>query len=172
MSTMRAVSNTSPLFHLAFLDLLDLLDRQFDEILIPDAVAVELEPVRDHPAGRAFWEALDLGRLTVRSVQDRRRVRLLQADLDLGESEAIALAIELDLDRVLIDERDGRAAARDLGLQPIGVLGILLRAKKTGTLQISIRDAMTRLREEAGFFIHARLFQQILEEAGEARTDG
>ena len=42
--------------------------------------------------------------------------------------EAIAMAIEMNADFLLIDERDGRIAARQAGLTLTGVLGVLLRA--------------------------------------------
>jgi len=68
---------------------------------------------------------------------------------------------------VLLDEHAGRAAAHSLGLTPIGVLGVLLRAKRAGTLG-SVADAMRALRAEAGFFIAGPLYQQILQAAGES----
>jgi|SRR5258705_5406935 len=49
--------------------------------------------------------------------------------LDPGEMAAIALALELKADAVLIDETDGRQAARRHGLATIGVLGVLVRAR-------------------------------------------
>ena len=77
----------------------------------------------------------------------------------------MVLALELALSTVLIDERNGRAVARHLNLAPKGVLGILLRAKGMGSLT-SVRDAMAAL-EESHFRIHPRLFQQVIEQAGE-----
>ena len=38
--------------------------------------------------------------------------RLLTATLDPGEAEAIALALEIAADLILLDERDGRIAAK------------------------------------------------------------
>ena len=45
-------------------------------------------------------------------------------------------------------------------------LGVLLRAKRAGTLS-SVTEAMHALRAEAGFFIAEPLYQQILQAAGE-----
>ena len=87
-------------------------------------------------------------------------------ELDRGEAAAIALALERNIPRVIIDEADGRAAAKALGLHPMGILGILLRAKHEGVLP-SVNEEMQKLRHDAGFFIAESLFQRILVEAGE-----
>ena len=72
-----------------------------------------------------------------------------------------SLALELELEQILMDERDGRAKAKVLGLQPIGVLGVLLRAKQNGQID-SIETEMQSLRHQAGFFIADDLYQAIL----------
>ncbi|GAK56436.1 hypothetical protein U27_03398 [Candidatus Vecturithrix granuli] len=53
-----------------------------------------------------------------------------------------------------------------MGLRPIGILGILLRAKREGKIA-SLSREMLRLRHEAGFFIAESLFQRLRREAGE-----
>jgi predicted nucleic acid-binding protein len=65
-----------------------------------------------------------------------------------------------------MDEKEGRRAARELGLRPVGVLGILLRAKRDGEVP-SVREAMLALRAQAGFFIARELFSEVLTKAGE-----
>jgi predicted nucleic acid-binding protein len=87
-------------------------------------------------------------------------------ELDEGEASAIALALEQKYSRILMDERDGRAKAKMLGVQPVGVLGVLLRAKNQGTVT-SVKAAMQALKAEAGFFIADDLFRAIITEAGE-----
>ena len=87
-------------------------------------------------------------------------------ELDRGEAEAITLALQLGHARVLMDERDGRAKARALGLQPICVLGVLLRAKTDGQVQ-SVEPIMAALKQDAGFFIADGLYLALLQEAGE-----
>jgi predicted nucleic acid-binding protein len=81
----------------------------------------------------------------------------------------LAIIGQLDLLRqqfAEMDEHDGRVKAKALGLQPIGLLGVLLHAKRTGVLE-SVEAAMHLLRQRAGFFIAADLFNQVLREAGE-----
>ncbi len=67
---------------------------------------------------------------------------------------------------MLIDEHDGRAVAKAMGLTSVGILGVLLRAKRTGRLD-SVATAIRALQDQAGFFIAADLFASILREAGE-----
>lgn len=88
-------------------------------------------------------------------------------ELDEGETAAIALALEIDSKQILMDEREGRAKARALGLKPVGVLGVLLRAKREQQLT-SIAEVLDRLRREAGFFVADELQAEVLREAGEA----
>ena len=67
---------------------------------------------------------------------------------------------------ILMDEHDGRAKANAMGLQPVGILGILLRAKKSSQVK-SVKESMQALRQEAGFFIDDDLYQLVLDEAKE-----
>lgn len=163
---MPAVSNTSPLFNLAAIHQLHLLRRSFHEIFIPDAVREELEPVRDYPGVAAIHQAIGKGWIAIETVRNRSRVRTLEQDLGRGEAEAIALAQESGRRRILIDEREGSRIAEQAGLEPVGVLGVLLRAKREGELT-SVESAMALLRDEVGFFIHRDLFRRVLELAGE-----
>lgn len=164
---MRAVSDTSPLFNLAAIDQLHLLRRSFDEILIPEAVLDELAPVREHPGVQAIHQAITERWILVRPVGDRGRIEALKQDLGRGETEAITLALQLGLRRILIDEREGSRMAEKCGLEPLGVLGVLLRAKREGHL-VSIKEMMIALRDEVGFYIHRDLFFKVLQLSGEA----
>lgn len=164
---MLVVSNTSPLLNLAILDALDLLVQQFCTLLLPEAVFAELQIDTNLPGAAALRSAYQDGLFRVEPVTDRVRVRLLQRDLDAGEAEAIALALEKSADWLLLDERDGRRAAKALGLRVTGVLGILLRARLQGQLP-SLRRAMDDLRNQAGFRISDALYGQLLSAAGES----
>ena len=140
--------------------------QQFGEISIPPAVQAELMLGSGFPGTPLIEQAIDSGWLHVQNLERIDLAHVLQRELDGGESEAIALAVQLGVRTVLMDEHAGRAAAHSLGLTPIGVLGVLLRAKQAGALN-SVADAMRALRVEAGFFIAEPLYQQILRAAGE-----
>jgi predicted nucleic acid-binding protein len=92
---------------------------------------------------------------------------VLRRELDDGESEAIALALQLQVKSILMDEREGRSVATAMGLIPIGVIGVLVRAKQKGDVR-SVKPILNKLRDDAGFFITDSLLHNILSEIGEA----
>ena len=163
---MRVVSNTSPIWNLASIQRLDLLREQFATILIPPEVLTELRAGNSILENAAIQDAIDAGWIEVLPLKMPEIKQSLMLELDRCEAAAIALALEQRISRILIDETDGRAKAKILGLLPTGVLGVLLRAKYDGTIE-SVRDEMQKLRHDAGFFIAEPLFQHILIEAGE-----
>ncbi len=164
---MPAVSDTSPILGLAAIDRLELLHEQFGAVFIPNAVLSELKTETNFSGASVVREALENGWLEVKDVQNLPLVQALSVELDMGEAEALALATDLHLEIIVMDEHEGRARARAMGLKPVGVIGILLRAKHQGKIQ-SIGDTLQALRDEIGFYIADDFFQRILKEAGEA----
>jgi predicted nucleic acid-binding protein len=133
---------------------------------IPLAVFSELKTQTNFRGAEEVAQALRDGWIAQVEVRDVSLVKALAMDLDRGEAEAIALALQRGRTQILIDESDGRARAKAMGLKPIGVLGILLQAKKTSQIH-SVRQAMLALRQEIGFYISDELFSAILAQAGE-----
>jgi predicted nucleic acid-binding protein len=86
-------------------------------------------------------------------------LKILLPGLHRGEAEAIDLALEMKAETVVIDEQEGRPIATQAGLSVTGVLGILLRAKQTGTIS-SVRAEIGPLRAKARFFIAPPLRQR------------
>src|SRR5262249_23248954 len=150
--------DTSPIRALAHLSLLTLLQELFDEVLVPPAVDVEL---RNPPEGLPRVDVRDFEFVTIETPRDRNKVQDLLKVLDPGESEALVVALEIGVSAILIDETAGRAMAKKLGLLPIGVLGILVRAKQRGLIP-GVRSLLDRLRGELGFFISDQLHAEIL----------
>ncbi len=161
---MVVVSDASVVINLAAVGQLDLLHQLFGSVLIPQAVYDEIVV-----AGKGLPGAESVARLAwieTRSVADRSLVEGLLLELDLGEAESIALARECDCDFLLIDERRGRAAAERLGIRVIGLLGVLVQAKRV-ELITSVRPTLDSLRSSAGFWIHDELYRRILEAVDE-----
>ena len=119
------------------------------------------------PAGQAPIDLSVISFVTIRSVADRSWVDVFLQDLDLGGSEALALAIELTADLLLIDEVAGRARSKEIGLESIGVLGVLLEAKRAGLLD-SISPLLDQLQWQHRFHLSKRVRSEVLRRAGEA----
>lgn len=165
---MIAVSNTSPLTSLAAIGHFDLLRKLFEKIHIAPGVWEELNHGgRRHPGSSEVENASWVQR---HEVGDENLVVVLRRDLDRGEAETLALAIELKAEIVLLDEQEGRRAATRLGLRPLGVLGILLEAKRSSEIE-EIRPLLDALRNRAGFFLSESLYRQTLAQAGERASD-
>lgn len=161
---MIVISNTSPLTNLAAIGQFHLLHKLYKHIDIADGVWVELNAYEQSwPGSDQVANASWVKRRTVKNMQ---LVNSLHRDLDRGEAESIALALELSADLILLDERDGRHAARHLGLRVVGVLGILLEAKQTGLIE-TVRPHMDALRQTAGFYLKEGVCRAFLELARE-----
>lgn len=162
---MRVVSDTSPLCNLAIIDRLELLRRRYEIVFIPSAVADELSRW-GHPSGtERLRNALIAQWLIVEHLKQPGPAQP-PLMLDRGETEAILLAAELKAEVLLMDEKRGRAAARQRGLVVAGVLGELIHAKLAGWIP-SVGVEVHRLRTDAGFFVDAGVERFILSQVGE-----
>ena len=161
---MIVVSNSTPLIGLASIDRFELLRQLFGEIQIAPAVYAETVS-RGREQGGAKRQVATAAWIKTVAVQDRLAVEVLLDELDLGEAETIVLAHEVKADWVLMDEKKGRRKLNQLGLEKIGTLGILLKAKQAGLLG-PIRPDVERLSQQ-GFSISASVIDAILTAADE-----
>jgi predicted nucleic acid-binding protein len=161
------VSDTSPITNLAAISQLDLLQKLYTGIIIPTAVYNEMVKVNKVVPGAIEVQTLPWIKKQV--VVDSQRVIFIQENaenIDLGEAEAIILALELKADLLLMDERRGRIVASSYGLQIIGLLGVLLQAKRKNLIP-SVKILMDQLIEQADFRVSNQLYTTILQSAGE-----
>ncbi|MBL0702302.1 MAG: DUF3368 domain-containing protein [Desulfosarcina sp.] len=128
---MIVISDSSPLISLAIIEKLDMLEKLYEDIYVP--IAVSEEVVRaDKPFARKLKLFLN-GR--TKSVKNKMAVEILSGDIGAGEAEAIVLALEQQPAVVLIDDLKARRFAKMNGLNVIGTMGILLKAKKAGMIK-------------------------------------
>jgi predicted nucleic acid-binding protein len=153
---MIVVSDTSPITALISIRHIELLRDLFTEVLVPEAVRAEL--LRGH-SSLPDW-------LQTHRVSDLTIVTRLAATVDIGEAEAIALAKEIKADRLLIDERKGRQLAKAEGVDVIGLVGVVLLAKRKGLVR-SGREIIERLIQEAGVYLEPELVNSALKQIGE-----
>lgn len=161
---MIVVSNTTPFIGLASIQRFDLLQQLFGEVYIPQAVYDEAV-VAGREEGGAKREVSRATWIKVMSVHDRLAVEVLLDELDLGEAEAIILASELNADWVLIDERKARRKLAQLGINKIGTLGILLKAKQEGLLE-AVQPEIEKLNQQS-FRMSQSVIDAVLKQANE-----
>lgn len=158
---MIVVSDTSPLTNLFQIGRLQLVHELFDDVVIPGAVAAEIEFLEHN---REILTQNPWIRLV--EVKDRTLLRDLTENIDSGEAEAIVLAIQLNADAILIDETLGRSEAIRLGLDVTGAVGVLIRAKRKGLIA-EVKPEIDRLTGEAGFWLHPAFVAEALHSVGE-----
>lgn len=161
---MLIISDTSPIINLAAVHHLFLLPELFNEIIIPPAVFDEITIQGKGLPGSA--EVINAKWIKIVPVKNQFFLEELKQSLDPGEAEAIAIGIELNAEYLLIDEVLGRKIAQEHHLKPLGILGILLRAKNKNLISL-VKPVMDELKEKANFFIQANLYNYILELANE-----
>jgi len=158
------VSNTSPIVNLATVGHLDLLQQLYGEITIPESVYHEIVIVGSGKAGSR--EVQNATWIKARKAANQKDVTLLEIELDRGEAESIALAAELKADLVLLDERRARRIASRLGLRYVGLVGILIEAKRRSKLP-AVKPVLDALITQAGFWVSTDLYARVVEAAGE-----
>jgi uncharacterized protein len=153
---MLVVSDTSSVTALLQIGRAGLLTLLFDRVLI--APAVERELLRFHSTLPEY--------LGIQAIQDRRSAEALSQELDRGEAEAIVLAEECHAEYLLMDEKLGRSIAEARGLRVVGLLGVLLMAKRAGHIT-TLADLIAELESQAGFFVSDAVKRIVLAAANE-----
>jgi len=165
---MNVVSNTGPIIALAKLDRLDILVSLFSTVLIPPMVYREL-------VGRIGeeWSAIEKGLQTFIEITEvpevpRETVVALMA-IDEGERQAISLAISVGPDTLLLlDDKAGRTAAKQLGVHVTGIVGLLLLAKERRLIP-SVTEYLEALRLY-GYWLSDEIIAVAIYMAGEDKV--
>lgn len=157
---MLVVADSSALLALATCQRLDLLERLFTEVKVPQAVLEEVVI-----EGKAQSETLREF-LAARVVSVHRAACTISAgDLGRGELEAMALYKQLRADFLLVDDKRARNVARENHIEVIGTLGTLLLAKRRGMVE-ALAPLVERM-VASGIRISERLIRDTLSLAGE-----
>ena len=113
---MIVIADASPIIALYEIGRLNLLRDVYQIVAITEIVAMEVEI--DLPD----WIVID-------DKYDRALFQSIRLGLDDGEASAIALAFKHEDPTLVIDERRGRRIAKEFGIEVIGLLGVITRAK-------------------------------------------
>jgi hypothetical protein len=159
---LTVVADSSPLIFLGKIDRLDLVPALFTgSVLVPAAVRDE---VLARPIAPAEERALaaHLERCEVVAGKGGRR---FAAALSRADSDVLALALRREAEALLADDRVLRAVSRLEGVPPVGTLGVLLRARRSGLLPAAeVRVLVDRLVLRHGFRLGIEVYVAVLEE--------
>jgi predicted nucleic acid-binding protein len=156
------VVNASPLVLLAKCAQLHLLQRLCRELVVPAAVAVEIEagPTNDpallwiHGDGAGF-----------KGSASSLDPRVTAWDLGAGETAVLSWACQHPNFTAIVDDRAARKCAEGLGIPVRGTVGILLLAKRNGLLA-EVKPTLLRL-SQAGLYLDPPLIARALQFVGE-----
>lgn len=157
------VSDASPLIALAKLECLELLLALFSEVHIPHSVYLEATCAR-HRRDAQLIDDFVQQNVVVHNDQTTDDYKRFRSMLDEGESQALRLAAQLQC-AILIDERLGRAVAKQQSIPVVGVMGVLLEAKTRGKID-ALRPLIEQLLDN-GYRLSERVIEIVLKRAGE-----
>lgn len=157
---MRACVDAGPVIHLE-----EIQRREpwglFDELLLPEPVAEEVLRDPEGP-GAALVEKPSFDRVPVDGrLSDVAGMLAMRHEVSFADGTVLAVALRDEIGLVLTDDLDLRDAAQVEGLQPVGSIGLLLRAAKEGLLDESLaREALTALGEDSSLFLTPGLVEK------------
>lgn len=146
------ISDTSCLIAFDRINRLEILHQTFPVIITTKEVFFEF--------GKSFpaW-------IKIMEVKNQNQKEKLEKIIDKGEASAIALALETNHSVLIIDEKKGRRLAKELGIEIIGSLKVLLIAKQKGII-VSVKEIIQEL-EQANFRFSKTIVNELLNLAKE-----
>jgi predicted nucleic acid-binding protein len=139
------------------------LPELFSTVFLPESVKQEVLPGTAARGEDAIAHALEAGWL---KVWPEPIAPLLDIDLDRGETDCINLGLSHAGEVLLImDERAGRAVAKEKELRVIGTAAIIGLAKKQGL--IASARAVFEVLHRSDFRIAAAVINQVLASVNE-----
>ena len=142
MTARVVVSDTTCLHYLFLIGEIDLLEKLYGSIDVPESMIAELSAQAAPPSLRSWITSLPSW---VHAVKDMLPAALLFPSLGIGERQAIARAARKPGSILLTDDLKARSAAESLGIQVVPTIRILSTASAWAL--VDFEDALVRLRD-------------------------
>ncbi len=158
----KVICNASPLIALSSISQLELLEKIFKKVIIPEAVYKEVVE-----EGKGKTGAKEVGKyvgkwIELKKVKNSNEVNILRSILDYGEAEVIILGQEIKADLLVLGNKEPRLFAKHLGFKIIGTVGILILAHEKGFLENPIKEILKI--KEKGFYISDKLIKEVIKQ--------
>ena len=158
---MKAISDSTPLIHLAKIGKINCLKKIFEKIIIAKEVYHEVIE-RGEELGKGEIEIIKKLIEEKFIIVKESKEKIEFPNLHAGEQTSLALCRELQIKNLLIDEKDGFNVAVMLNLIPIRTTSILiiLVDKKI----IDFKEYKLSLKElsQSGYFLDAATYDKLL----------
>ena len=161
---MIIVSDTSVVSNFFLINSLHILQKTYKNLIIPQKVYFELKDLALF--GHDITWLDDKSWIEVKTVSNPNLITPLLSEMDEGEAEAIILSQEIQVDYLLIDDLKGRQYAQRIGLQIVGSVGTLIKAKSLGYIS-NIKSYLDQLIFTAKAYISLTLYNEVLKLANE-----
>lgn len=149
-----SVLDTTVLSNFAYIDQLWVVSGLDDICTVPFVREELRDGVDDHPYLQSALGSLS-DEVPVAAISDTvaNRQTIVSSHLDPGEAQAFALADAHD-GRLLTDDGDARAFAKEQGVTVIGSVGVLLAAIDAGKIDESTADEwLSTWIDEIGYYV-------------------
>jgi predicted nucleic acid-binding protein len=141
------ISDTSCLIILHNIGELDLLQKVYKKVITTSEIANEFK--KELPN----W-------IIIENAIDKKYLKLLETQIDLGEASAIALAAEKKNPLLLLDDLKARKLATKLNLKYTGTIGLINKAKQKGIIK-NVKPLINKLLK-TNFRISQNIIDEIL----------
>lgn len=148
------ISDASVLIILDKINHLELLNEVYGNVYTTPEI------VKEYGKPLPFW-------VKISKPKDSLKQKVIETQLDQGESSAIALALENQNSLIIIDDLKARKYAKKLGLACTGTLGVINKAKELGVIS-EIKPIINQL-QQTNFRISDKVIEEILNRNNEKR---
>lgn len=145
------IADTSCLIIYNKINRLEILQHTFADLIVTNEVAGEFGELPD-------W-------ITIRQLGRKSQYLKLTENLGKGEASSITLALEIEDCLLIIDDRKGRKVAKELKIDIIGSLGLLIKAKEKRVIK-SVKEILDLI-DQTNFRISGSIKKKVLRKAGE-----
>jgi predicted nucleic acid-binding protein len=150
------VSNASSIIFIGKIQIFSLVKNLFTKILLPEDIIKEIfqEEKPENPYIRK-----EIGKL----LRIEKVKEIKDFPIDKGERASISLCIEKKIFIFLSDDKKARRYARSLGLNTMGVLGIILENLKQKRINKPEAKKLIKRLIEKGYYMGPGLYDKIQE---------
>lgn len=159
---MIAVSDSTPLIHLAKIGCINFLKNLFEKIIIPKEVYEEVI-IEGKKQGKN--EILLIEKLMEEKFINIEETKTTMeiANLDQGEKKCITLCKELNINIILIDETEGFNISGIFNLMPIRTTSLLIILLDNKIIKLTEYKELLKKLSQSGYFLDSLTYERLLD---------